>query len=196
MRLDSTGRKSVATVLLLATAIAGFGLGAVVGVSWTKDEVVPVLLVKPHIGGFVPMEGSTIGNSWEKDAVRPVILVKPGIGSFVPVEGSSIGNNWPKDEVTPVMLVEPSIGTFVPLKLIVSDAEAVAPRRYRQELCIADGQAATLGCLIPSAKRTPAITSFRSVEPFNARQRFEALSINLNTIVRHAMRLPLPLVLS
>lgn len=68
--------------------------------------------------------------------------------------------------------------------------------RYRQELCIVDDQAATLGCLIPSAKGTPAITSFRSVEPFNARQRFEALSINLNTIVRHATRLPLPLVLS
>lgn len=77
-----------------------------------------------------------------------------------------------------------------------SHEDAADTRRYRQELCIVDDQAATLGCLIPSAKGTPAITSFRSVEPFNARQRFEALSINLNTIVRHATRLPLPLVLS
>ena len=48
---------------------------------------------------------------------------------------------------------------------------------------------------VPSLKTTPRTTSGKSAEPFNARQRFEALCINLKTIVRHARRLPLPFVL-
>jgi hypothetical protein len=51
-------------------------------------------------------------------------------------------------------------------------------------------------CFTPSTKVTPTITSLKSVDPFNARQRFDALSISLNTIVRHAVRLPLPFVLT
>ena len=56
-------------------------------------------------------------------------------------------------------------------------------------------QAAGLS-LMPSLKTVPLTTSTRSGEPFNDRQPFDALSISLNTIVRHATRLPLPLVLS
>jgi hypothetical protein len=51
-------------------------------------------------------------------------------------------------------------------------------------------------CFTPSTKVTPAITSLKSVDPFNARQLFDALSISLNTMLRHAVRLPLPFVLA
>ena len=50
--------------------------------------------------------------------------------------------------------------------------------------------------LMPSLKTVPFTTSIRSGDPFNDRQPLGALSISLNTIVRHATRLPLPLVLS
>ena len=42
----------------------------------------------------------------------------------------------------------------------------------------------------------PLTTSASSDLPFNDRQPFDAVSISLNTIVRHAERLPLPFVLS
>ncbi len=66
---------------------------------------------------------------------------------------------------------------------------------YGQELCLGIFQAAGFS-LIPSTKTVPLTTSTRSGEPFNDRQPLDALSISLNTIVRHATRLPLPLVLS
>jgi hypothetical protein len=50
--------------------------------------------------------------------------------------------------------------------------------------------------LMPSVNLVPRTTSASSGDPFNDRQPFEALSISLNTIVRHAVRVPLPLVLS
>src|SRR3989442_13429723 len=101
---------------------AGFFLGAFfaaplwaqVLVSWSKEQIVPVVLVKPTIGGFAPVEGSSIGNTWPKDEVRPVALLKPVIGGFAPREGSSIGNTWPKDEIRPMILVKPQMGRFVP----------------------------------------------------------------------------------
>ena len=92
-----------------------FAAGATVGFNWAKDEVLPVVLVEPSIGGFSPVEGSSIGNRWSKSEVKPVLLVKPGIGGFEPMEGISIGNTWPKDEVVPVILVEPELSGFVPL---------------------------------------------------------------------------------
>src|SRR3954466_15883710 len=51
-------------------------------------------------------------------------------------------------------------------------------------------------CFTPSTKMVPLTISGRSVEPFNVRHFFDADSISLNTIVRHAVRLPLPFVLS
>ena len=50
--------------------------------------------------------------------------------------------------------------------------------------------------LIPSMNLIPRTTSASSGDPFNDHQPLDALSINLNTIVRHAVRVPLPLVLS
>ncbi len=50
--------------------------------------------------------------------------------------------------------------------------------------------------LIPSMNLVPRTTSASSGDPFNDRQPFDALSISLKTIVRHAVRVPLPLVLS
>ena len=59
-----------------------------------------------------------------------------------------------------------------------------------------DGKSqAAWGCLIPSTKTAPAITSLISSDPFNVLHFFDALSISLNTIVRHAVRVPLPFVL-
>lgn len=68
-------------------------------------------------------------------------------------------------------------------------------REYGQELWTGVFQAAGFS-LMPSMKTTPFTTSDNSGEPFNDRHPFDALSISLNTIVRHAARLPLPLVLS
>ena len=62
---------------------------------------------------------------------------------------------------------------------------------------VVDGDSQAAGCfLTPSTKTVPLTTSGRSVEPFNVRHFLDADSISLNTIVRHAVRLPLPLVLS
>jgi len=99
-------------------------MGAGIAISWRKSEVVPVVIVKPGIGGFEPVEGSSIGNTWPKSEVKPVLLTKPGIGGFEPREGSSIGNTWRKDEILPVMLVEPSAGGFVPVGLLSSGSGA------------------------------------------------------------------------
>jgi hypothetical protein len=64
-----------------------------------------------------------------------------------------------------------------------------------QELCLEILQAAGFS-LMPSMKTVPLTTSASSGLPFNDRQPFDAVSISLNTIVRHAERLPLPFVLS
>ncbi|MEW6238380.1 MAG: hypothetical protein AB1656_23595 [Candidatus Omnitrophota bacterium] len=105
--------------------VCGLTMGAAIGVSWKKSEVIPVVIVKPSIGGFEPAEGNSIGNIWPKPQVKPVLLVKPSIGSFVPREGISIGNTWRKEDVLPVMLVEPSPGGFIPLRLIATGYESI-----------------------------------------------------------------------
>jgi hypothetical protein len=107
---------ATAIALPVVVATSGLAVGAAIGVSWSKSEVIPVVLVKPGIGGFEPVDGSSIGNMWPKSEVKAVLLVKPGIGGFEPREGNSIGNYWSKDGVLPVMLVEPSTGAFVPLQ--------------------------------------------------------------------------------
>ena len=67
---------------------------------------------------------------------------------------------------------------------------------YCQILWTTIFQAAGFSCFTPSMKITPLITSGSSLDPFKARHPFEADSINLCTIARHAARLPLPFVLS
>lgn len=98
-------------------------MGAAIGITWTKSEVIPVVLVKPGISGFEPVEGSSIGNTWRKSEVKPVVLVKQGSVGFEPREGMSIGNTWRKEEILPVMLVEPSTGGFIPLRLLSTGGE-------------------------------------------------------------------------
>src|SRR3954470_17355717 len=62
---------------------------------------------------------------------------------------------------------------------------------------VADGMNQAAGfSLMPSVNLVPRTTSASSGDPFNDRQPFDAFSISLNTIARHADRLPLPLVLS
>ena len=109
-------------ILICAVALT---MGAAIGVSWTKADVVPVVLVKPSLGGFAPVEGSSIGNTWRKSEVKPVLLLKPGIAGFEPREGISVGNTWrKKEEILPVTLVEPSGDRFVPLRLLLSGGES------------------------------------------------------------------------
>src|SRR5215213_1903609 len=50
--------------------------------------------------------------------------------------------------------------------------------------------------LMPSTNSTPALTSFSSAQPLSFRQCFSADWHSLKTIVRHAWRLPQPLVLA
>ena len=64
--------------------------------------------------------------------------------------------------------------------------------RYGQMLWIWFDQAAIFST--PSTNVTPAMTSAKSVEPFNARHLLDAFSINLNTMVKHAIREPDPFV--
>ncbi len=112
-------------IIAFLIGVCGITFGAAIGVSWSKSEVVPVILVKPGIDGFEPAEGSSIGNTWRKSEVKPVILVKPGIVGFEPREGTSIGNVWRRDELLPVLLLEPSAAGFVPLRVLASGADSV-----------------------------------------------------------------------
>ena len=112
--------RSTAITIPLLIATCGVTLGTTIGITWTKSEVIPVILVKPGIGGFEPVEGSSIGNIWSKSEVKPVLLVKPGIAGFEPREGISIGNTWNKEEIMPVMLVEPYTSGFIPLRILAT----------------------------------------------------------------------------
>lgn len=116
-------------IVLFGTVASSLAAGAAIGLNWSKSEVIPVVLVKPGISGFVPTEGTSIGNTWSKDAVKPVLLLKPCIGGFEPIEGLNIGNHWSKEEVIPVVLTAPGIYGFSPMDS--SDATdagtAVAP---------------------------------------------------------------------
>jgi hypothetical protein len=110
--------KSVILVCLVSFGVvSSFAIGTAVGVSWSKSEVVPVVLVKPGIAGFEPTEGSAIGNTWSKDQVKAVLLVKPGINGFEPIEGFDLVNRWRKDDVIAVSLTEPSINGFSPMQI-------------------------------------------------------------------------------
>jgi hypothetical protein len=96
---------------------------------WQRSQVVPVVLDKPSLGYFVPVDGSSFDGSWTKDQIVPMCEVKPGIGGFVPVDGSSIGNTWPRQNVEPVVLVKPYLGEFAPAEdsSVNVPSAAVAP---------------------------------------------------------------------
>lgn len=109
--------------LLVMGRMCSFDLGTGLGISWTKSETMPVVLEKPSLGGFVPIEGSSIGNSWTRHEVKPVILLRPGLSGFEPRDGFGIGNTWSKGEAIPVLLVEPSITGFVPLHELADSSQ-------------------------------------------------------------------------
>ena len=112
MKQDSLIALSIGIIIGLLLAIPLYAQGFV---SWPKVQVVPVVFVRPTIGGFAPMEGSSIGNIWSKNDVVPMCLVKPAFLGFVPKQGSTLANSWTKDEVKPFILVKPSpFGSFVP----------------------------------------------------------------------------------
>lgn len=47
---------------------------------------------------------------WERAQVVPIVLVRPSLGSFVPEQGSSIDASWSKSEVVPMCQVKLVIG--------------------------------------------------------------------------------------
>lgn len=116
--------RTPAVAIPFLIGVCGLAMGAAIGVSWAKSEVIPVVIVEPGIVGFKPVEGSSIGNTWPKSEVKAVLLLKPGIVGFEPREGTSIGNTWRKEDVLPVMLVEPSADGFVPLHILSSGGES------------------------------------------------------------------------
>jgi hypothetical protein len=125
-------------IVLIGVAAGSMAAGAAIGMNWPKSEVIPVVLVKPGIGGFVPTEGTSIGNTWPKEAVKPVLLVKPGIGGFEPVEGLSIGNTWAKGEVTPIALTQPSVNGFSAIEF--SDTGDAVPSATTPSATLAESQ--------------------------------------------------------
>ena len=106
-------RRFLAVALVFAVLITA-PIAATIGLYWQKSDVIPVIMVRPIMSGFVPVDGSPIGNTWSKDQVTPMCLVRPLLGGFVPADGSAIGNTWSKDEVKPFIEVQPSIGGFTP----------------------------------------------------------------------------------
>lgn len=125
-------------LVLLATVVSSFAGGAVIGANWSKSEVVPIVLVKPGLGGFVPNDGSSIGNTWSKEEVKPVLLVKPGLVGFEPVEGTSIGNIWAKDQVIPVTITQPDANGFSPIE--ISEAGGTAPASSQASPSVIESQ--------------------------------------------------------
>jgi hypothetical protein len=100
-------------------ALISFPIYAQVLVSWTKAEVVAMVIVQPDTTvGFVPAESGkgALGNAWSKQNVVPVVMVQPNpVFGFVPVLGDratsiAMGKYWTKDEVKPFIVVKPSIG--------------------------------------------------------------------------------------
>jgi hypothetical protein len=115
----------VAAVLAVFAVVASsFATGAAIGIIWEKSQVIPVVLVKPGIGGFEPIEGSSVGNIWSRQEVKPVLVVKPGIVGFEPAQGFSVGNTWSRSDVIPVALAEPSATGFVPLQFAGTTSES------------------------------------------------------------------------
>ncbi len=122
MRQISPIRLIIGTLLLAGTAAAGGGAGFV----WGKSDVTAVVLVKPGIGGFAPVDGSSIGNIWSKDDVKAVVLVEPAFGRYVPRDGQRIGNEFDAEKVVPVIVTEPCRSGLVPYGTCSGSAAAVA----------------------------------------------------------------------
>jgi len=107
-------------------ATAGLVLGIFAGaagaqslITWSKREVLPVVMVEPSIGGFVPRGGSGLQATWSKAEVVPMIIVEPTmLGDFAPKgESPLFGNVWRKEAVKPFLQVEVTpLGQFSPSK--------------------------------------------------------------------------------
>jgi hypothetical protein len=102
---------------LLAGTLVAVPLAGQMGISWRKEQVTPVVIVEPGVGGFSPVKGTKIGNFWSKEQVLPICSVKPSLMGFIPTEGGGLLYNWRKEEVKPTIEVTPSLGQFVPAQL-------------------------------------------------------------------------------
>ena len=89
--------------------------------AWPKEKVVPIVLVKPSFGSFVPTDGNAIGVSWTQEQVVPMVIVKPSFGNFVPADETTIGISWTRSEVKPVIFVESYLGSFIASSSISQD---------------------------------------------------------------------------
>lgn len=113
------GMKSTA---LLCLAF-GFLAGLVVNpkpvfaqfIQWTRDDVVPVVLVEPSLGRFIARGTTAVAGTWSRDKVVPLLLVQSNnLGSFV-AAGAGYGPTWEKDDIKAFIFVKPTpLGQFVP----------------------------------------------------------------------------------
>lgn len=99
----------IGTLLRPDSALAQF-------INWSRDEVVPIVIVEPSLGSFIVKGGSVLNGQWSKSQVVPLVMVKPFLGGFVPADGSpATGNTWRKDDVRPYVIVKPGlVSGFVP----------------------------------------------------------------------------------
>jgi hypothetical protein len=79
--------------------------------SWRRNEVTPVVLVKPGLAGFIVDDGAST-DSWSKSQVTPVCLVKFEFGMFAPDTKEVTFQTWFKREVKPMVVVTPHNGGF------------------------------------------------------------------------------------
>jgi hypothetical protein len=101
----------VASTVTLCSSLGAVGLG----LTWTKNEVMPVCMVRAEIGGFKPLYGEDISNTWQRADVTPMCEVKPKYGRFVPMAGQGIGNEFDRKNVRAFIHVKPDGDEFVPL---------------------------------------------------------------------------------
>lgn len=102
----------IAVGLLIGSSIGHRTASAQSVVTWAKSEVIPIVIVEPSYGHFVPKGASYAHVSWTKDEVTPMLSVQPAYGVFE--DGSYDRNTWTKDEVKAYVSVKPSYGQFVP----------------------------------------------------------------------------------
>ncbi len=122
--LESNRYRILTYILLLVLAVlVVIPTYAVVLTVWQKSQVVPVVLVKPDIIGFSPIEGLSLTASWSKSDVVPVCIVEPDISGFSPIEGSSLMNSWNRSEVLPFVLVRSSVQGFEPINFCITPDE-------------------------------------------------------------------------
>lgn len=102
--------------LVFGGFVLGVGCTALLAQSsftWTKDQVVPVVLVKPFMGDFVAKDDAM--QSWSRREVVPMVSTRPDGVLFKP-ESDPLDPGWGRGQVKPVVLVKAEGTLFVPVE--------------------------------------------------------------------------------